>query len=142
VTPGVSVVICAHDQRRWESLVGAVASVEAQSEKPSEIIVAIDHNEPLLEQVRALLPRVTAIPNDLARGLGGARNSGVHAASGSVVAFLDDDAVADPEWLARLGAASCRCGRGYARVGSRTSSTGSSVVPTEASRQAGPPFET
>jgi glycosyltransferase involved in cell wall biosynthesis len=104
VTPGVSVVICAHDQRRWESLVGAVASVEAQSEKPSEIIVAIDHNEPLLEQVRALLPRVTAIPNDLARGLGGARNSGVHAASGSVVAFLDDDAVADPEWLARLGA--------------------------------------
>jgi GT2 family glycosyltransferase len=37
-------------------------------------------------------------------GLSGARNCGVAAAAGSVVAFLDDDAVAAPDWLERLGA--------------------------------------
>ena len=35
-------------------------------------------------------------------GLSGARNTGVGAARGSVVAFLDDDARADRGWLERL----------------------------------------
>jgi GT2 family glycosyltransferase len=100
--PSVSVVVCAHDERRWESLADAVASLESQSTRPHEIIVVVDHNDSLLARARASLPGVTAVPNDEARGLGGARNSGIAAASGSVVAFLDDDAVAEPQWLARL----------------------------------------
>jgi len=100
--PSVSIVVCAHDERRWESLADAVASLEAQSTKPHEIIVVVDHNDSLLALARESLPGVTAVPNDQARGLGGARNSGIAAASGSVVAFLDDDAVAEPQWLALL----------------------------------------
>jgi glycosyltransferase involved in cell wall biosynthesis len=34
------------------------------------------------------------------QGLAHARNAGVHAASGAYVAFIDDDAVAAPDWLA------------------------------------------
>ncbi len=37
-------------------------------------------------------------------GLSGARNTGVLAAAADIVAFLDDDAVADPTWLAELTA--------------------------------------
>ncbi len=39
------------------------------------------------------------------QGLSGARNSGVAACGGEVVAFLDDDAFAAPDWLERLAEA-------------------------------------
>jgi glucosyl-dolichyl phosphate glucuronosyltransferase len=97
----ISVVICAHDSSRWTELGAALASVEEQTLKPHEIIVVVDHNDDLLHRVRAELG-VPAIENSQTRGLGGARNSGFAASSGSVVAFLDDDAVASPEWLSRL----------------------------------------
>jgi glycosyltransferase involved in cell wall biosynthesis len=42
------------------------------------------------------------VANRHAQGLSGARNTGVETASGDVVAFLDDDAAAEPDWLARL----------------------------------------
>jgi GT2 family glycosyltransferase len=103
-TLAISVVVCAHDERRWNELQAAVRSLELQTLPPHEVIVVVDHNDALLERVRAELA-VKAIANTEARGLGGARNSGVQAASGSVVAFLDDDAVASPGWLARLSEA-------------------------------------
>lgn len=45
-----------------------------------------------------------AVENIESRGLSGARNSGVAVATGAIVAFLDDDAVAEPDWLERLAA--------------------------------------
>jgi len=100
----ISVVVCAHDERRWSQLCAALRSLELQSTPAHEVVVVVDHNDALLARVRAELP-VRAVANTLARGLGGARNSGVAAVSGSVVAFLDDDAMASPQWLARLAAA-------------------------------------
>jgi glucosyl-dolichyl phosphate glucuronosyltransferase len=98
----VSVVICAYTGERWAALVEAVDSVWAQSLPAHEVIVVVDHNAGLLARVRRDLPAVVAVENQEDRGLSGARNSGIAAASGDVVAFLDDDAVAEPDWLERL----------------------------------------
>ncbi len=98
----VSVVICAHDVVRRSELLSAVQSVRTQSLAPREIIVVIDHAPQLLARAQAELRDVIVVENMYARGLSGARNSGIARARGAIISFLDDDAVAAPDWLERL----------------------------------------
>lgn len=100
--PTVSVVICAFTMRRWARLVAAVESVRRQTLPPQEVIVVVDHCDELLMQASSLGDDVRVVANMATPGLSGARNTGVAAAGGDVVAFLDDDATASSEWLARL----------------------------------------
>jgi GT2 family glycosyltransferase len=110
-TLAVSVVICAYTLDRWDDLQDAVASVLGQTQPPAEIVVVVDHNPPLLERAAArwagaatATTTLRLLPNRERPGLSGARNTGIAASQGSVIAFLDDDAVAAPDWLARLTA--------------------------------------
>jgi glycosyltransferase involved in cell wall biosynthesis len=98
----VSVIVCAYTETRWNGLYAAVEALRIQTLPPAEIIVVIDHNEALLDRLRRELPAVCAQPNRARAGLSGARNTGVAIASSPIVAFLDDDAVPAPDWLARL----------------------------------------
>lgn len=106
----VSVVICAYTEDRWALLQRAVSSVQSQERAPVEIILSVDHNAALLERCRSewateaenrSLP-VVVIANRYDGRLGSARNSAAEIARGDVVAFLDDDAWADRDWLERL----------------------------------------
>ena len=98
----ISVIICAYTLTRWDALIEAVISVQQQTLLPDEIIVVIDHNETLLARVQAEIKGVVALPNTGTNGLSAARNSGVTAAHSQIIAFLDDDAIASPQWLSLL----------------------------------------
>jgi glycosyltransferase involved in cell wall biosynthesis len=98
----VSVIVCAHNEERWDDLQAAVRSLERQTLQPHEIVVVVDGNPELARRAKETLAGATVIENADVPGLGGARNSGVEAASGAIVAFLDDDAVASPQWLELL----------------------------------------
>lgn len=100
----LSVVLCAYTEARWAMLTAAIESVLRQSHPPCDLIVVIDHNEALLARMRSAYPDVTLLANTGQRGLAAARNTGISAARGDIVAFLDDDAVADESWLERLRA--------------------------------------
>lgn len=98
----VSVIICAYTEARWNDLQAAVQSLHKQTHRPDEIIVVIDHNDPMRERVQREIAGVTVIANTDRKGASGAKNSGVRAAKTEWIAFLDDDAVAEPNWLAEL----------------------------------------
>jgi hypothetical protein len=97
--PTVSVIIPTYTRARWDWLHECVASVKAQTVPPLEIIVVVDHNPELLEEISTEFPGVIAVPNIGGQGVSGARNSGVKASRGEVVAFLDDDSIAREDWL-------------------------------------------
>ncbi len=98
----ISVVICAYTEARWEALVEAVQSVQRQRLLAQEIIVVIDHNPVLLGRAEQQIKGVKVVPNQQARGLSGARNSGIAEAQGDIIAFMDEDALADENWLQEL----------------------------------------
>lgn len=101
----VSVVICTRDRRDF--LPGAIASVLAQS-IPVECIVVDNSPDPGVNRAAQEHYqgderfRYAAEP---APGLSNARNRGVALARGRIVAFLDDDAAAAPDWAENLLAA-------------------------------------
>lgn len=100
--PAISVVVCAYALARWHDLGAALDSVRGQTRPPLETIVVVDANPELLERLGAARPDVVVAANAGQRGLSSARNTGVALARGDVVAFLDDDAAAAPDWLERL----------------------------------------
>src|SRR5438105_3338774 len=87
----ISVVICAYTEDRWDDVLAAVSSVRGQRVEPHEIIVVVDHNPALYARLKLALPEVIVVPNQQAQGLSGGKNTGVAAARGDIVAFLDDD---------------------------------------------------
>jgi glucosyl-dolichyl phosphate glucuronosyltransferase len=98
----ISVVMCAYTEDRWSELGAAIGSLRVQSFAPAEIILVCDHNPVLFERAREEFPDVRVVENHEPLGLSGARNSGIEAASGELLAFMDEDAVAAPDWLENL----------------------------------------
>lgn len=99
----VSVVMACYSMERWQGIAAAIRSVEAQSVPPARIIVAVDHNPELAKKLRLELPGISvASYDDGPRGASGARNCGVQLVSTPFTAFLDDDEIAEPDWLAQL----------------------------------------
>jgi GT2 family glycosyltransferase len=101
--PSVSVIVCTHTDRRLELLVECVGSLAANS-RPHEVVVVVDSNPSLHARLPARLPPAVTVLASRGSGVSEARNTGIAAATGDVVAFIDDDAVADPDWLDHLTA--------------------------------------
>lgn len=100
-TPTVSAIVCAFSDERWADTLAAVESLSAQQPAPHEVIVVVDHNPTLRDRLAAALD-ATVVENAGVRGLSAGKNTGIALAQGEVVAFLDDDAVAEAGWLAAL----------------------------------------
>ena len=93
-----SVIVCSFSSDRYPRLVAAVDSVRGQTRAADELIVVIDHNPELAARVRERFPDVVTVESSGPPGLSGARNTGTATATGEIVVYLDDDAVAEPGW--------------------------------------------
>ncbi|WP_319431191.1 glycosyltransferase family 2 protein [Mycobacterium sp. RTGN5] len=98
----VTVVMCTRD--RTDMLKSALRSVLAATHPNFEVLVV--DNAPRTDATRDYVtslaaPRVRLI-TEPRPGLSRARNTGLLAATGNIVAFVDDDVVVDPDWLSLL----------------------------------------
>ena len=102
----VSVIVCTYNINRFSDFMDAVNSLLNQSYKDIEIIVVVDGNDELYGEVlrhRNLIGRdVIVLLNETNLGLSKSRNRGIEASSGDVIAFFDDDAVANEDWIKEL----------------------------------------
>jgi GT2 family glycosyltransferase len=101
----ISVVVCTHRRpAHIAQLLGALGRLD-----PAPVEIVIVDNDPGDLDCRAPVEAAgfTYLREDR-RGLDNARNAGLRAARGEVVAFVDDDCVVPPGWLAPLRRAFAR----------------------------------
>jgi glycosyltransferase involved in cell wall biosynthesis len=104
--PTVSVVIPVYNTGLWTC--DALDSVLAQTHPAHEIILVDDGSEAatgaLLDRAAAAHPALVQVArHPVNRGLSAARNTGLRAATGALIVFLDsDDVLADPGVLADI----------------------------------------
>lgn len=97
--PGVSVVVCTHNGAL--TLGDCLAGLLALRYPRYEVIVVDDGSTDDTAAVVARYEGVQLIRTGN-QGLSRARNTGLHAARHEIVAYLDDDARPDPDWLVYL----------------------------------------
>ena len=105
-SPRISSIICTY--RNPDLLEGAIGSLLNQRLSPEQYeIIVVDNNSG--DQTPAIVERFSHRPLPSVRyileprqGLSYARNRGLEAARGDIVAFIDDDAEADSGWLSAL----------------------------------------
>jgi O-antigen biosynthesis protein len=96
--PRFSVIVCSHNGAR--TLRDCCAGLRALAYPDVEVILVDDGSTDETAAIAASHGfRVIRIPNG---GLSHARNVGLAAATGDFVAYIDDDAWPDPDWLAYL----------------------------------------
>ncbi|MGE5192535.1 MAG: glycosyltransferase [Deltaproteobacteria bacterium] len=97
--PRVSVVVCSYNGAR--TLEQCLRSLAELDYPDYEVIVVNDGSTDETRSILSRFPSVRAIHQENL-GLSAARNAGLRAATGSLVAYTDADCFADPDWLTHL----------------------------------------
>ncbi len=116
------VVICTYTLARWEVFARAVESVLGQEVAPQRLIIVVDHNDELLARCRQQWGKhpadssveIVIAASQFPGRQGSSRNTALLLARAEIVSFLDDDAVAEPDWLKRLLAVYAMCPTAFA----------------------------
>jgi GT2 family glycosyltransferase len=98
----ISVIICAYTEERYDHILEAISSAHHQTVPPLEVIVVVDHNPRLFSMLQSAHVAAVLCENEGEPGANGARNVALAMASSPLVAFLDDDACAEPTWIEAL----------------------------------------
>ena len=95
--PKVSVVVASYNGER--TLEACLKSLQELNYPDYEVVLVDDGSTDQTQQICQRFPDVRYIRHERNLGLSTARNTGIHAAQGEIVAFTDSDCRADEDWL-------------------------------------------
>lgn len=95
--PRVSVVIASYNGAA--TLKTCLQSLENLNYPDYEVILVDDGSTDSTQEIARMFPRVRSLRHDRNQGLSAARNTGIYAATGEIIAFTDSDCRADEDWL-------------------------------------------
>ena len=97
--PKVSVIVCVYNGEK--TIDACLASLKTLNYPNYEVIVVNDGSTDGTRQIAESYDYVRLV-NQENKGLSEARNVGIRASKGEIIAFTDADCMADPDWLAYL----------------------------------------
>lgn len=97
-----SVIICTYQTERYNDLLETIRSVKEQTIRGTELIVVVDGNKELYDKLKLIIREKYLILNSENLGLSRSKNAGIKKATCDIITFLDDDAVANKNWLSEL----------------------------------------
>lgn len=92
----ISAIICTHNREQY--LGAAIDSLLNQDFPEFEVVVVDNASSDRTTEIASLRPSIKYVYEPVI-GLSVARNTGAKVAAGDILAYLDDDAVAAPNWL-------------------------------------------
>jgi glycosyltransferase involved in cell wall biosynthesis len=118
----ISAVICTYN--RYDVLPQAIQSCIDQRLEPDSFDIIVIDNSPDTETARSFGEQYLGIENlsyltASTAGLSNARNIAMSTSEAEIVAYLDDDAIANENWLSEIVSAFARFGSGVMAAGGR-----------------------
>jgi len=104
----VSVIVCTYSPSMFTHFIECVESLLNQTYKDIEIICIVDGNRDYFEMIKEKKGElfkehsIKLFLNSRNLGLLESRNKGAKLATGDIVAFIDDDAIAEKNWIEEL----------------------------------------
>jgi glycosyltransferase involved in cell wall biosynthesis len=101
----VSVILCTYSLDRFADFQEAAESILSQTYRDIELVIIVDGTDSVYDKVKNKYEShesTTIHCNEKNKGLSYSRNIGAELADGHIVAFIDDDAVAHPDWVEHL----------------------------------------
>ena len=101
----VSVIVPSYSLDNYSNLLKTINSLLNQSYSNTKVIVVVHTSKELYKKTESYYSerdQVTIVFNKQGLSAAAARNCGIKVATGDILAFTDDDAIADNEWVEQL----------------------------------------
>jgi glycosyltransferase involved in cell wall biosynthesis len=100
----VSVIVCTHNRaHRLEQILKSLQEMKIPVDLPWEIVIADNNSNDNTKEIIDTFASTSSLNVKYVferhQGLSRARNAGIHASSGSIIAFTDDDCIVDRHWI-------------------------------------------
>ena|SRR3990167_9177507 len=98
----ISFIVCTYSMKSFSDTLKCIYSLVNQDYLYKEIVIVMDKNDELYKKFLISVPKSVNIIVNTRSGLSEARNLGIKNVNGDIIVFIDDDAVADKDYILNL----------------------------------------